>query len=113
MTNPSKYKVINRETLRNAPSLLKGTILPASSEVFSRIRVLVDVIEANEETHPTAPADCRPYLVLDEYVEARQKVQASRLVRRDCHDHLLPLVIHGIATENRCVRGLCTGTLVL
>ena len=47
---------------------------------------------APEANVPSAGYLCRPYLEFSGTKDARKMVESKRLVRRDCYDHIWPLV---------------------
>ena len=97
---------------RDLPVALKGKILPGTRESIALVAPILEILVATER-HPQAAAAtatsatesngyrCRPYLDLSGAKNASETVEGRRLVRRDCYDHMLPLILDKMKTDKR------------
>ena len=101
----------------NLQFALQGKILPALASSRGVIAYLLEILKAIECTPtPTPPAAapaeppanvpsagyrCRPYLDLGGAMHAIEVVESKRLVRRDCYDHIWPLIFDKMKTDKR------------
>lgn len=90
------------------PAVLEGKIIPVSKDTRKMIEPLLQIILSAETecqsgqtgTSTATTESYRPYVELGNS-SAAKALSANRLVRRDCYDHLLPLVMHKMKSADR------------
>jgi hypothetical protein len=85
------------------PNILvpKQIKIAESERLQEAVEDLIDIVEAVEQ-EPAAPQ--MPYIELS--AETASRIGVRRIVRRECYDHILPIIKHSMKRmENSCVTG--------